>query len=147
MLWQVWLQHLWAKALVLSLLQVPFAISSVSECDADVVQMMGVVHQSINKAPACLSKQMERRPPSRHHLYIATTPCQDFSTAGLNRGCAGQRGKLWYTAIEKVLDERPRARRPQSVQLSVVLLFCAFSTKDSRGFQDTGNGCKLGTPF
>jgi hypothetical protein len=59
-----------------------------SECDVDVAELLRCTHRYINQPlqPENFSADMVTRPHVEADLYIGTSPCKDFSTAGANKG-------------------------------------------------------------
>lgn len=76
------------QALALHYLGVCFRTVMCSECDVDVAELLRCTHRYINQPlqPENFSADMVTRPHVEADLYIGTSPCKDFSTAGANKG-------------------------------------------------------------
>lgn len=98
-------------ALALHYLGVCFRTVMCSECDVDVAELLRCTHRYINQPlqPENFSADMVTRPHVEADLYIGTSPCKDFSTAGANKGTSGKHGILWWKQAERIVVERPRA--------------------------------------
>ena len=92
-----------SQALALHYLQVPFEIRVCSESDPDICKLLKVTLQYIGK-PATEGQcqgDMVTRELTAADLDIGTSPCQDYSSAGLNAGRVLQSNSLANSFFEK----------------------------------------------
>lgn len=77
------------RALALSYLPGKFTTTMCSEADGAVRELLRATHEFIGQpldAERISFDMCDRRQMSGTHLYIGTSPCQDFSSAGTGRG-------------------------------------------------------------
>lgn len=97
--------------LALHYLPVCFEIRMLSENDATARALLQSTpgFTNVKLEASAIEWDMRERRSVDSDLYFGSSPCQDFSSAGCNKGTAGSNGSLWFDQCDRVVTERPRA--------------------------------------